>query len=232
LEDEERYAGETARVGIGAIEVHVHNLDQLFHSLDPSPFREKALDRDADEFIVSHARELLPTLPPALVVYLDRAAGLPDEVGTLRDAVRLHYARRADASRRELRQLLRRGRTSLAIGLPLLAASVIGGDLVAGATLVGPLAVVLRESLVIGGWVAMSGPLEIFLYQWWPIRDQGRLLDRLSRVAVRIVYSGGEEYDDGSYGRPRVDSAPIRDRRPVAARAWKAPPPAFRRREV
>ena len=28
---------------------------------------------------------------------------------------------------------------------------------------------VIRESLLIGGWVAMWRPLEVFLYDWWPI---------------------------------------------------------------
>ena len=39
----------------------------------------------------------------------------------------------------------------------------------------------IKESLVIGGWVALWRPLEIFLYDWWPIRAEARLLDRLAR---------------------------------------------------
>jgi len=46
----------------------------------------------------------------------------------------------------------------------------------------------LRESLLIGGWVAMWRPLEVFLYDWWPIRLEARLYDRLSAMPVRIVY--------------------------------------------
>ena len=46
----------------------------------------------------------------------------------------------------------------------------------------------LREGLVIGGWVAMWRPLEVFLYDWWPIRAEIRLFDRLSEMPVRIEY--------------------------------------------
>jgi hypothetical protein len=46
----------------------------------------------------------------------------------------------------------------------------------------------LRESMLIVGWVAMWRPLEIFLYDWWPIASERRLHDRLSRISVRIVY--------------------------------------------
>ena len=35
----------------------------------------------------------------------------------------------------------------------------------------------------------MWRPLEVFLYDWWPIRTEVRLLQRLSRMPVRIEYS-------------------------------------------
>jgi hypothetical protein len=48
---------------------------------------------------------------------------------------------------------------------------------------------VIGESLLIGGWVAMWRPLEIFLYEWWPIRAEARLFERLSRMIVRVVHT-------------------------------------------
>jgi hypothetical protein len=41
----------------------------------------------------------------------------------------------------------------------------------------GGLGWVVRESLVIGG-LAMWRPLEVFLYDWWPIRADARLFGR------------------------------------------------------
>ena len=46
---------------------------------------------------------------------------------------------------------------------------------------------VLQESLLIGGWVAMWRPLEVFLYDWWPIRAEARLFDRLATMPVRLI---------------------------------------------
>ena len=40
------------------IELRVNEIAQLFHTLDPFPFRERDLDREAEEFIVGWAREL------------------------------------------------------------------------------------------------------------------------------------------------------------------------------
>jgi len=34
------------------IELRVNEIAQLFHTLDPFPFRERDLDREAEEFIV------------------------------------------------------------------------------------------------------------------------------------------------------------------------------------
>ena len=45
---------------------------------------------------------------------------------------------------------------------------------------------ILQQSLLIGGWVAMWRPLEIFLYDWWPVRNDRELMARLARMRVRL----------------------------------------------
>jgi hypothetical protein len=84
---------------------------------------------------------------------------------------------------KDLQQLFRVGRTSLLIGLLCLRISIAIGNLAARTLGESTLGSVLRESLLIGGWVAMWRPLEIFLYDGWPIRDEARHDDRLSRDA-------------------------------------------------
>ena len=59
-----------AATEINAIEIRLSSIDQLFHTLDPSPFREKDLDKDVEDFIVSWARELHTDLPFTIVVHL------------------------------------------------------------------------------------------------------------------------------------------------------------------
>jgi hypothetical protein len=48
-------------------------------------------------------------------------------------------------------------------------------------------AALIENSLVIGAWVALWRPIEIFLYDWWPIRAEARLFDRLSQMEVRTI---------------------------------------------
>src|SRR5579863_5251879 len=46
------------KIAENVIEIRVDGIAQLFHTLDPFPFREKDLDREAEEYIVGWAREL------------------------------------------------------------------------------------------------------------------------------------------------------------------------------
>ena len=188
---EDHRAGDPMPPNCAIIEVRLADLDQLFHTIDPSPFHQRQLDRDAEEFIVSRAREVPKDVPLGLVLYLDRSrsADADHEAASLRDAVHQFFTRRARSARRELRELFSRGRVSLAIGLVFMGVSTalaqaIGGD----SPEVGATALV-RESLLIAGWVAMWRPLEIFLYDWWPIRDQARCYDRLAAMPVAVEYA-------------------------------------------
>lgn len=125
----------------------------------------------------------------------------------LREAIHEFFAQRAASSRRDLRQLFRRGRISLAIGLAFLASSIAIGDALASYFQESRWAAILRESLVIGGWVAMWRPLEVFLYDWWPIREEARLFDRLSAMPVRIVCEAETSPDAWRSDWPAVPAA-------------------------
>ena len=167
--DDKASAGDPIPPKCAVIEVHVGELKQLFNSIDPSPFRNKDLDPAAEEFIVGWAKDLPRDAALALVVDLDRQAGLPDEAAVLRDAIHEFFRQRAETYRRRLRELFRRGRTILLIGLTVLAAAIASGDFLATLLKTSRVGEIIRESFTIGGWVAMWRPLEVFLYDWWPI---------------------------------------------------------------
>ena len=119
---------------------------------------------------------------------LDRPAGLADEAAVLRDAIHEFFPQRAVAQRQRLKNLMRVGRTSLAIGLVVLASAVAAGDFIARLIKDSGIGEILRETLAIGGWVSMWRPLEIFPCDWWPILNGAHLSDRLASMPVRIRY--------------------------------------------
>ena len=166
------------------IEVRLRELAQLFNSMDPSPFIDRDLDAAAEEFIVSWAQELSHKAELELVIHLATLPP-PDRVAGTEEAVRHYFASRAEIRHRELRLLLRRGRSSLLIGLLFLAACLGLGEMSLRA-LPATWNHFVELGLQIVGWVAMWRPLEIFLYEWWPIRNDQRLLERLARMKVRL----------------------------------------------
>jgi len=172
--------------GCALIEVHLSDLKQLYNSLDPTPFRERDLDPRAEEFITGWAREIPHDKPVGLLIHVDKADATGEQIAIVRDAVRDYFAERASVTRQQLRLLFRRGRTSLVIGLVFLAGSIASGNVAAEMLKGTDFAAIARESLLIGGWVAMWRPLEVFLYDWWPIRAEARLFDRLSAMIVRV----------------------------------------------
>jgi hypothetical protein len=190
-----RSAGDEIPPGREVIEVRVVELRQLFNAIDPSPFRERDLDPRAEEFIVDWSRDLPAGAKLALRVHLERPPGRDDEAVLLRDAVHGYFRRQAAGSRRNLRSLFQRGRTSLMIALAVLASSIGISDALGAYAGASRVAAILSEGLIIGGWVAMWRPLEVFLYDWWPIRAEARLFDRLAAMPVRLEYAGTERAD-------------------------------------
>ena len=143
------------------------------------------LDAAAEEFIVSWAHELSREGELELVIHL-ATAPQPERATGTEDAVRHYFANRAEMKGRELRQLLRRGRISMVIGVAFLGAcfalGVLSQRLFSGAW-----NEFIETGLQIVGWVAMWRPLEIFLYDWWPIRNDRHLLKRLARMRVTLL---------------------------------------------
>jgi hypothetical protein len=171
------------------IEVRLQNLAQLFNSIDHSPFHERDLDGDAEEFIVSWARELPRHEPLAIVVHV-REAPPADRAAGVEAAVRHYFAARAALREREYRAQARRGRSNLAIGAAFLFACFGLGTAI-GRMGYETLGDAIKESLIIGGWVAMWKPMEFYLYDRWSARDELRLFQRLAAAAVTLdVLSG------------------------------------------
>ena len=167
------------------IEVKVHDINQLFNSMDPSPFHERDLDHDAEEFIVSWAQEHASHLPLRLVVHLTQRPADGDASALITESIHHYFAYKAELNWREFKLLMKEGRASLLIGLAFLAACLGMAEFFAFR----PDAAwqqFFRESLTIGGWVAMWRPLEIYLYRWWPLLRLGRVYRKLSVMKIEV----------------------------------------------
>lgn len=168
------------------LELRLRELAQLFNSMDPSPFHDRDLDADADAFLVDWARELPAGREFALTIHLALPPPPEKSAGT-EEAVRNYYRHRAETKARALRRMFRIGRWSLLIGFAFLAACLALAQLVGRLAANDPLLAPLQLAFDIIGWVALWRPVEIFLYDWWPLRQDQRLFERLARMTVQVV---------------------------------------------
>ncbi|WUR12353.1 hypothetical protein E7V67_022020 [[Empedobacter] haloabium] len=166
------------------LELRVRELSQLFNSLDPTPFLNRDLDRACEAFIENWALSLPKESRLQLLIHVEQAVDPVQAGELLADAIHNHYGYKIDLVRGELAQLLSQGRTSLAIGLGFVAVCLSIGEIVAG---LGHLGKIGRESLTIIGWVAMWRPVQIFLYDWWPLTRRIRILENLRYARVSVL---------------------------------------------
>lgn len=182
------FAGDEIPLESHIIELRIQKLPQLFDSLDPSPFIAQDLDDDAQKYIFASARELSTRLPLALAIHLPEPAESAEDVRDVSEAIREHFLRQSGYTGLRLSQLIRHGWISLAIGLTFLSAALILSAALASWAEFHTAVSVFREGLLICGWVAMWRPIQIFLYDWWPILGERRTFDRLGRMPVQIIY--------------------------------------------
>jgi hypothetical protein len=166
-----------------AVELRLDRIPRLYNSLDPAPFHEKELEAAADDYIVGSAEDA-GKRPIRLIVMLPAEELAQPEAGQVPISIRHHFELRRDSERRKLRGTWRRGRIALAIGSAFLAACLFARSLLFASD--ATVAHIVAEGLLIVGWVAMWGPLDIFLYGWWPIYSRYRLFDRLAQLEVEM----------------------------------------------
>ena len=167
--------------GAVLIELRLSSLRQLFNTLDPAPFHEKDLDADAEFYIVDAVREFPADQKMKLVVHVPKSE-LPDTFD-LQDSIHHHFALRRDEWRRQLSHELYMGRVTLFIALVFLFACLMARHFVRALDH-DMLVNVLGEGLLITGWVAMWRPIDILLYEWWPIRKRVRVAAKLAEIPV------------------------------------------------
>lgn len=174
--------------GRAVIELRLRDGAQLFNTLDPFPFREGDIAREAEDYIVDWARDLPKDEPIAIVVHLERPDSASKSVPDLARAIAGWFAARAKAENHALHELFRDGRLAFAIGFVGLAACLFLSWLLTQSH-EGPFARVFQESLIIIGWVVIWRPAEMFLYDWVPILRRRKLYRRLAEATVEVRHS-------------------------------------------
>jgi hypothetical protein len=172
----------------GPIRLNLRTLQQLFYSLDPSPFRDRDLDPEAARFIVEEAMDRVGDEPITIILHM------PAEDAARADfvpgAIRNYFALLRQSERRRMRMIFREGRWSLAVGLVAVFVIFALARFLTKAVPADSLWHTLVDSLVILGWVVLWRPAELLLYDWWPVRRRMQLYRRLEEARVECLDGG------------------------------------------
>lgn len=167
--------------GSAVVNIHVRDLSQLFNSLDPSPFWDRDLDREAAEFIEEEFSDKLSADTWNLCVH---AHGDGTSLADLQTAIENYYGRMATSAHRTLREHLWSSQWTLVGGVVVFLLSM-GLRTLLGEIL-GRLPQILDEGLIILAWLALWRPAEMLLYGWVPLRRRQRLYERLTEIRVFV----------------------------------------------
>jgi hypothetical protein len=163
------------------IDMRMNSPHQLFDERDPAPFRERDLDEDAVDYIIGSIQDLPQKAPVKIVLTFPLAAEEKVHTYALRDAIHSFFEYETEKVRRDINFLVRRGQFSLFAGVLFLAACLAVSHSVRSESFWG---LTMHEGLTIIGWVAMWQPINIFLYDWWPLAIRMRLYKRVMQTEV------------------------------------------------
>ncbi len=168
------------------IEILVQNVQQIFNPLDPSPYPGKTLDKSLEEYITDAVKDFPLPSDMELVMYLPEEDLQKETASNLDQTIHNHFLYKAAQTQREMRETFASGRISLAIGISFLAITIVA-NLVIAKNPDTILHEIIRNSLLIIGWVAMWQPISLFLYAWWPIRKKVRVYQKISTMKISFV---------------------------------------------
>lgn len=170
------------------IEVSVSKTQQLFDARDPAPFRQRDLDDDFVEYILSSVREFSMSTPLKIVLYIEEKETSELSKESLREAIKTYFSYKIDLQTSELKAFAKRAQFFLLVGLLVLALCItIAQSLVVpnSSTIIG----IIREGIVIFGWVSIWKPIELILFDWFPIWELIRFYRKILNSEVEIQFA-------------------------------------------
>ena len=170
---------------MATIDIRIQRADQLFDTLDPSPFHEKALSRDAEGYIVGYAGEYGGAEPLRLIVHAP--VSIKQHAAEVTSAIHAHFQFAYEQCRLQYQRRMRIGRTLLVVGVAVLVVALLLRALL-GVSSDRPMLAAIGEGLLILGCVAMWRPVEILLFERLENHQNSMLLQRLADIPVDFEF--------------------------------------------
>ena len=173
--------------GFYHIELKLNTISQLFDERDPAPFREKDLDDDAVDYLVTSLQELPKNSQSKIVIFVPEVEKQMFKPENVEQAIHDFFIYEEELNRRKIRKTFEVGIKSLIIGLSFLALAVFASHSIklSSTTMMDYF---IKEGLTLLGWVSMWKPVNIFLYEWWPMMEVKSINKKIANIEVEFKF--------------------------------------------
>lgn len=169
----------------GIISFKIVSLDDVFDPRDSDTLLERRLDPDWLDYIFNAVEEKHKRVPIHLSLRISKETLGSHSPSHVIDSIKRELRESYLSAGRKLRENFRVGRITLTIGLLVLAffefLSIAVYNMAPS-----DLTRILSEGFLVFGWVALWRPVEILLYDWWPIADARRDIKRLLQGTITL----------------------------------------------
>lgn len=166
----------------------LESASELFVTPDADPLGGREGEYTGLERMLNELRPL-PAGPVELTLVLPASERSSDLEVRCRKALQARLDRRIEHNRNDARSLRHEGYATLWRGLLFLALCLIGSRLMTVVDFApGFVERFIDEGLVIAGWVALWYPLDVLLYQRWPLARERRLYRALREAPMHVEF--------------------------------------------
>lgn len=166
------------------LQLELPSLRELFAPPDFDPVAGRAEESCGIDRLLNQLRPL-PRAPVRTRILLPSSERAPDLEERCRSGLRAVLDRRIARNRNDARSLRQEGYATLWRGLLFLALCLLGSRLMEVIDFApGFVERFIDEGLVIAGWVALWYPLDVLLYQRWPLARERRLYEYLREMSI------------------------------------------------
>jgi hypothetical protein len=169
------------------IKLQLPDINELLR-LPVSLYNKRTLETDAEEYIVEEAESFPPKAAFNIKVYL--AASEAKHKDDIAPAIHRHFCYRKEQSQKEYKRIFKYGWRILFIALGLLAVIFSITEIAFYYMPDNKPVLFIHESFIILSWVALWRPLELLLYEWYPVKTDINLYSRLEHSNVEVIITG------------------------------------------
>jgi hypothetical protein len=171
--------------GKETIQIRVNSVLQLFDARDPAPFRDRDIDDDFTEYIVTSAEEIPLNTPFRISIQVAQRSEISPDAVT--EAIQTYFQYQIELKRLQLAKMRRMAQLFLLIGLVLLVLCLAVARTVETWESVF-FSRTVREGILIIGWVSLWRPLELLMFDWYPIYDRIRTYRKILRTEIQVNF--------------------------------------------